>query len=475
MSVIIKGGISGNLADVDSNNNLKVNLTTVLSGSGYATLVSEVDTGTVTGTRLLRQLDSSQDYRLRTGIDKIVWQDTFSHAVLNNSKYIGVTSTMTITVASGFLNLNAGSATASGNVARVQTFKSFSIFNTYPLFFDAKIKFSNTFQTNSVIEFGFGYATTTTAPTDGVFFRVVGGALQGVINYNGGETTASLSFTPTIGVVYKFAMNITQDKVEFYINGILYGSIPTPSGQGAPCLSNSLPLLLRQYNNGVAGGAITTSIAQLSITQYDMDTTKDWATTMVTNGQSAISAPDGQAAAQSANYANSAAPASATLSNTTAGYTTLGGQWQFAAVAGAETDYALFAYTNPAGTAAIPAKTLVITGVRIDSFNTVVAVATTPTLLQWSIGVGGTAASLATVDSVTAGTRKARTIPLGTQTMVVGTPAGGMADKTIDVKFTTPLMVEAGTVCHIILKMPVATATATEVIRGTCLINGYFE
>jgi len=61
----------------------------------------------------------------------------------------------------------------------------------------------------------------------------------------------------------------------------------------------------------------------------------------------------GLSAAQSyttglANYANSAAPASATLSNTAAGYTTLGGQFQFAAVAGAETDYALFAYTVPA-------------------------------------------------------------------------------------------------------------------------------
>jgi hypothetical protein len=41
-----------------------------------------------------------------------------------------------------------------------------------------------------------------------------------------------------------------------------------------------------------------------------------------------------------ANYANSAAPASASLANATAGYMTLGGKFQFAAVGGAATKYA---------------------------------------------------------------------------------------------------------------------------------------
>lgn len=73
-------------------------------------------------------------------------------------------------------------------------------------------------------------------------------------------------------------------------------------------------------------------------------------------GQSCVNAPDSATAGSTANYANTAAPASATLSNTAAGYTTLGGQFQFAAVAG-ETDYALFAFLVPAGAAAVPAKT----------------------------------------------------------------------------------------------------------------------
>jgi hypothetical protein len=36
-------------------------------------------------------------------------------------------------------------------------------------------------------------------------------------------------------------------------------------------------------------------------------------------------------------------------------------------------------------------------------------------------------------------------------------------------------MVEAGTFCHVILKMPVGTATGSQIIRGVVMLNGYFE
>lgn len=46
-----------------------------------------------------------------------------------------------------------------------------------------------------------------------------------------------------------------------------------------------------------------------------------------------------------------------TISNTAAGYATPGGAFRRVAVAGAETDYALFAYLVPAGGAANSATT----------------------------------------------------------------------------------------------------------------------
>jgi len=483
MSVIIKGGVSNVLADVDSSGNLKVNLPTVLSGAGYASIVGEVDDGSIIGEKIVRPIDISQDYRLRTGIDKILWQDTFSHAVVNNAKYQTVTSTQTVTVAGGFLNLNAGNALASGNVSRVQTFKTFSLFNTYPLYVDFKIKFSQTLQANNVIEFGLGYAATTAVPTDGVFFRAAGGQLNAVINNSGSEVSEDNVFTPVAGVVYHYAITIGQDLCSFWVNDVVVARIRTASGLGSPCNSNALPLLLRNYNSAAVSLAVQMNVAQLGITLGDMDSGKDWQTSMITNGQSSISAPDGAAVqantsgTTTANIGNNIPPNLATLSNTAAGYgvLSLGGQFQFAAPAGAETDYVLFAYQVPAGTAAIPGKTLVITGVKIDTYNTVAAVATTPTVFQWSIGVGSTAASLATVDSLTAGTKAARRLGLGVQSMLVGVPVGGMASPTVSQQFTSPLMVESGCFCQIILKIPIGTATATERFRGLVTINGYFE
>ena len=184
--------------------------------------------------------------------------------------------------------------------------------------------------------------------------------------------------------------------------------------------------------------------------------------------------PRGAAAGQSANYVNSTAPASATLSNTAAGYTTLGGQFQFAAVAGLETDFALFAFQVPAAAAAGGNRNLVIRGVRIEAYNMGAASATTPTLLQWALGVGSTGVSLATADSLTAGTRAPRRIALGIQSIPIGTAIGGNVAP-IDVNLDAPLYVAAGTFLHVILRMPVGTATGAQIIRGTVLINGYYE
>ena len=111
---------------------------------------------------------------------------------------------------------------------------------------------------------------------------------------------------------------------------------------------------------------------------------------------------------------------------------------------------------------------------KVDTYNTGAAVATTGTVLEWGVGVGATAVSLATADSATAGTRATRRIPLGVQSFAVGAAIGAVAN-TIDVNLDAPLYVEAGTYVHIILQMPIGASTASQIIRGTVFINGYFE
>src|SRR6202007_237535 len=90
--------------------------------------------------------------------------------------------------------------------------------------------------------------------------------------------------------------------------------------------------------------------------------------------------------------AASSAAASLSLSNTVPSLTTLGGEWQIAALAPANTDYALMAYQVPS-----PYK-LRVYGIHIWATVRGVAVVT-PTELDWVIGINSSGASLATAES----------------------------------------------------------------------------
>lgn len=471
------GGRNNNIADV-SNDALKVVTPTSVEQAGYVSIVAEPDPGSITD-KTVRQLDASIDYRLRTGIDNILWDDIFNYTQLNTSVYQGVTSSMTITLTAGSMNFNSGGSVTSGHVARVQSYKTFPIIGTFPTYVDYWFKISAAAPTNSIAELGLGYAATTATPTDGVYFKIDSGILKGVINYNGVETSITLLSTIAVNTVYHGLIVISNDIVEFWLDvnniPIKYGELSRTTTNSGPTMNTFLPLLMRQYNSGTASSAFQVQVNKVTVTLGDAQNGRNWAATISGMGLATLGNPHGSSIGQLANYANSAAPSSATLSNTTPGYTTLGGQFQFAAVAGAETDYILFSYQVPAGSTTQPARNLFVTGVTIYTFNMGAAVATTPTLLQWGLGIGATAATLATADSATAGTRSAKRILLGVQTMPVGTAVGGAADKEINITFSTPLMVEAGTFCQVLLKMPVATNTGSQIVRGIIMFNGYFE
>lgn len=169
---------------------------------------------------------------------------------------------------------------------------------------------------------------------------------------------------------------------------------------------------------------------------------------------------------QLTNHANSTSPVSATLSNTAAGYAKLGGRYQFALVAGAVTDYALFAYQVPTTLRAF------ITGLRVDAMVTGAANATSATILDWFLGVNANAVSLATAD--VAGVGAPRRIPLGTMACLAADAIGTSFKDPIEIAFPTPIVVEPGRFIHIGLQIPLATATSNEVIRGDVMVNGYF-
>lgn len=474
-------GPSGHEIDVNGDGEALVALNQDSDVAGHACAAAESNPDGVGVGRRVRTMEVSPDFRLRIGMDSPLFKDNFSHAQYNTSKYKGVNTTATHVLSGGRMVLNSGNSVTASQGAQLSTWSYFRLGLSETLYFDVEAQVAQLLQTNNVVEFGWMLCTGVAAPTDGAFFRFnASGACLGVVNIAGAETTVQLEATPGVNWVpaavtmYHFLVAVHNDSTEFWIDDVLVGRIATPASVGAPTQAMSAPLCARLYNSGTVTTAQRLEIANWSVTAGDSNSNRLWPTVMAVMGNSSVNVPDGTAAGQTANYANSAAPASATLSNTAAGYTTLGGQWQFAAVAGAETDYALFAYLNPASTNAIPGKNLVARGVRIEAFNMGAAVATTATVLQWGLGVGSSGVSLVTADSATAGTRAPRRVALGVQSLPVGAAIGAAAN-TIDINLDAPVVVEPGTYLHVILKMPVGTATASQIVRGTCFVNGYFE
>lgn len=321
---------------------------------------------------------------------------------------------------------------------------------------------------NSVMEIGFGDAATFNgAHTSGAYWQLTSsGVLQPVVTFNGVDQTG----TDIRGLVnnasyYSFDVIVQDDRAVFVCQDTATGLILSRQSIRLPLTGQRLlsatqmPLMARLYNTGSAPASAPQMIlSDAYVLALDAFQDKAWPHVMSALSRSAVENPF--TGVQLAQWANSAEPASATLSNTAAGYTTLGGKFQFVAVAGAATDYALFGFTVPT-----PAN-LLITGVDIEAWNTGAAVATTPTLLTWGLAIGSTAVSLATATATRVG--------LGAQDFPVAAAIGARAQR-ISKQFETPLTVGAGRFLHVILRMPVGTATASQVIAGMVNFEGYLE
>ena len=366
----------------------------------------------------------------------------------------------------------------------MKTYRTFPLYAAYTVYLNMILREANDTATNAVSEWGFGYATSTTAPTDGVFFRrLSGGALRAVLAFNSSETEVTITTTNVPGgdgtgsysatERNHYLIEYTHNTCNFWINDTLVAAIPSPSTQPGPTSAWSQPVFARVYNSGVASAGRRIELGCITVEQADMNSGKNWAHVMAGTGGGAYQNQPGSASGFTANWANSAAPASASLSNTTAGYTTLGGQYQFAASATNETDWALFGYTNPAGTSTLPGKTLYVTGIRIGEMCVTGAAGVNATMFFWAAAAGSTAVSLATTDA--AATVAPRRVSLGSQCFLAAAAVGTQSPGFYVDFGNSPLVVPAGCFFHVIVKQLNGAATASLVWRGTVLVNGYFE
>jgi len=442
--------------------------------SGFACMAGEKGI-LASGERIVRELEVSEDYRMRTEGDNLWFTDINPPGTaINTSIWKSLLTTQTLTLASGRYELNSSGINTASTGSMLQSWATLPQFKANASYAEIVANWTLHPVANWFAEWGFGDAATAIAAhANGVFFRITAGQFRGVIVNAGVESYVDLDVGSGVGVlpatanVHDCIVELTMDKCFFWVDGILAGKINTPATQFSPTALPSLQLFARTYNAATApAAAIKLQISAVGASNGGADLNRLWATVLTAAGFSSIQGPTGATVGQTSNNANSAAPSAATLSNTAAGYTTLGGQFSFAAVAGAETDYALFGYQVPAN------KRLIVRGVWIDTINTGAAVATTPTTLQWAIAVGSNAVTLANAEAAAA--KAPRKLSLGIQSFVIGAAIGAQAP-TIGKNLDAPLVVNGGEFLHIILKMPFGTATASQVIRGIVGVNGCFE
>lgn len=470
MAILESPTNTSHLVEVDENGNLNVNLPTLSEQAGKARMLDASGD----------DLDVTENNSLRVSLSNVILCDQVDGASVNTNIWNQSTSNMLIAVVNGFITLNSGTITTGSSYAILSSIKFCPLYGTLPLRVTVNAKVTNIPEANATVEIGIGAVAATGTPTDGAFFRWgPAGQLFCIINNGGSESssaalTASVSdddgdivvLPPSQNVIHLFEIEIVEDRVLFYVDDIQVAVLDVPSGQNYPFNAGRQQIVARVYTaSGAPAAAPQLAIGQVNVIQQDLNKIKPWQHVLVSLGKGAYQSPV-TAFGQTANHANSTSPVSATLSNTAAGYATLGGRFQFAAIGGAVTDYAIFAFQVPAG------YQLYINDISISCMNTGAIGGLTGTILDWALGVNSSAVSLATADG--AGTWAPRRIPLGMQAFAISASIGVTASD-INRRFDTPVVVDSGRFVHIILQVPVGLATGSQVLRGDVCINGYFE
>ena len=500
MGVNIKGGNNSvGLANVSSNYELQVVTPQTEADAGFVQISTEMDAGDVLGTRTVLPPECSDDYRLRVGLDQTLFNAAFEGTTFLTTLYSQSLSSATIAQANGFLTLNSGSSTTSTHAAYVRTHRHFPTFGTYPTYLDMWIREVTPTATNAISEWGFLYLTNqqTQQPLDGIYFRrASGGSLYGVVTNNGTDiaTTTAInvtnvpsrdgvgSFDPTESNHYLIVYH--NDVARFWINDVMVAELACPAANAQFTASSNTPVGFRVLNTGtVSPTARQLSVGFINVGFGDQNVNKPWSHALCGMGNGAYQLQQGntpgptvkRAANTNGHPASGTARIAGTWTATSApALNELGGLWTSPAMSSlaSDADYPVFAFLNPAGTAALPGKTLYVTGVRVGEAYVAAAASTNAMLLSYILMVGSSASATNTADAAT--TVSGKSIAIGghgfTPTEIIGNYKPGF-----EVRFDSPLMIPAGHYFHFVVR-PFGTVTSnTLVVTSSLAVNGYFE
>jgi hypothetical protein len=407
--------------------------------------------------------------------------DTFEGTTRNSTQWVETATTQTSaqTLATG-LRLNTASTLTTTTGILESSHRQMPIIERAGLVFKARLRYQGA--TNCLEEWGFSdqASATTALHNNGAFFRRdSAGSLQPVLAFNGTETQGTVFASPPATTEYAtYEIFLEDDRATFQIvtvAGVVSAQVMErgSSAGGAGVATQArlfavthLPVMFRTVNTGAAGTAPQIDITQVSVTIADGWSQRDHRVAMSGIGLNSFVSPT--AFTQLANWGNSAAPTTRTLSNTAAAETTLGGLLRVNSIAGGNTDYIMFGFQNPSP------YTFYLTGISIPPpLNEVVAVATTATTFAYFVAVNSSAVSLATGAPYTP---MRQALP-GIHTAAVGLAAGSLfSGNNVTYTFATPIAVQPGRFLHVGTRELVGTATATETyLWAGVTVDGFFE
>lgn len=483
----IEGNTSGNVAEVDNNNNLYVNLPQLVANAGFGNLSAQIGDGTLTsGTTTNLPGRISRSHRLAVGTDTMEFDYNFSATAQDTGVWKWATTSMTMVQSSGFAVFNNSAIGTSGTGEYLQTWRTFSCFGNAGKRVTFSGYLSAAIPANQVHEMGLFVGTITATPADGVYFRLTSAGINGVLNYNGTETSvlfSALAVTDymTAGTSFDLSMVIYNDSVEFFIDSVYLGVILTPTNNAFPFLTTALPLCCQQRNTGTVTGPSKYQWGHTKVTQLELNTSLPWEHALAGMGGEATSTQQGGTMGQTSLWAVAALPTAGVPSETTAALGSGVGGCFAATCTGfiSGTDVIIDSFQNPATAINDPPQVLVITGVKISGVATTLVACTAPVILGYALAYGHTAVSLATAEggsySTNPTTKSPRRTPLGIESFsgsaavgVVGSPNG------VYMAFNSPIAVNPGEFFAIIAKN-FGTATPTAgVISFLVTIDGYW-
>jgi len=421
MAVKLVGSVSGNTAEVNISNQLKIipetSAITNPGNIGGVRVFGENDEGAITGIPKLASLEIDVDYRARVSQDVILDDETFNYTAQNTGKHSYLTTTLTDTWTAGQLTTNATSITTINTGTVFATYADFPIVGTTTLSTDTVIGFSAQPQSNSIIEFGGGQPSTAlVAPADGVFFRLNSAGLQGIASFNGAEVSTGVfplangtgTWVYTNSKRYQFITYQTATEAVFWVNdgtgAVRLGGIQLPSGQSRMSLGSTVKYFIKhRIVGGAAGGILqsTTGGYGVRVGGTNLSTTPAISGSRIMGSYQGLSGGTmGSLTGGTVTTGTLVNPTAAVPTNTTAALGTgLGGQfWETVSLA-LNVDGIISSFQVPASTVNIQGKRLVIRGVSLASHVQTVIVGG-PYVSQYLLAFGHTAVSLQTAEGV---------------------------------------------------------------------------